>query len=554
VATRAAVAVLTIALASCVLKIDDGGGGDPDASLGAPDAPQGAADAPSADPDAAPPAPDAASPPPDPRLGNVLMYTFDRPVADLVFDRAGGGFDGELFGTAAQNAMAVYGGGLSVDGGYIYVAKEAPLVAGPPLTLEAWVYRNVDNSNDTIWSDKDDLLAPAAGLHVMMLPAPGGLEIVTNDACAAQVTITSAATNVPALAWTHVAVAWDGAQVRFYLDGVLTDTQPLTAAPCAAPSTHVRIGNEGDGGNQHRGGLDEVKLSNYAKTAGQIALSMVYDTGALPSRCGDRVVEAAEQCDVATTCCDATSCTYATGGTPCGAGLCQLGVCVGGGGRVTDGLVALWEFDDGAGGTVRDTSGVAPALDLAILDPLAVAWGPGTLTFNASTIARTPGAATKIISALQLTGELTLEAWVAPANTTQTGPSRIATLSIDTGNRNVMLAQDEDRTMARTRASLSVLNGLPEIHARPGDLDASLTHVVLTRTAQGERTLYVDGRPRASNRLGVDLANWDATYPFAIGNEITLDRTWLGTFHLVAVYDRALTAEEVGRQFTAGAD
>jgi hypothetical protein len=37
-----------------------------------------------------------------------------------------------------------------------------------------------------------------------------------------------------------------------------------------------------------------------------------------------------------------------------------------------------------------------------------------------------------------------------------------------------------------------------------------------------------------------------------LGNATSLDAAWLGTYHLVAVYARALTAQEVAQNFAAG--
>ncbi len=47
------------------------------------------------------------------------------------------------------------------------------------------------------------------------------------------------------------------------------------------------------------------------------------------------------------------------------------------------------------------------------------------------------------------------------------------------------------------------------------------------------------------------LESWDRAYPLLIGNESTLDRPWLGRLRLVAIYDRALSAKEVSRSFSA---
>jgi hypothetical protein len=80
-----------------------------------------------------------------------------------------------------------------------------------------------------------------------------------------------------------------------------------------------------------------------------------------------------------------------------------------------------------------------------------------------------------------------------------------------------------------------------------------LTHLVYTRSREGQAVLYVDGRPEARGQVGGTMANWDAGFRLALANELTQDRPWLGEYRLVAIYGRALTAEEVQQRFQAGA-
>lgn len=79
-----------------------------------------------------------------------------------------------------------------------------------------------------------------------------------------------------------------------------------------------------------------------------------------------------------------------------------------------------------------------------------------------------------------------------------------------------------------------------------------LTHLVYTRDADGRAALYVNGRLQTSGEVGGGMDNWDAGFRLALANELTQDRPWLGEYHLVAVYDRTLTAEEVQRRFKRG--
>jgi hypothetical protein len=539
-----------VASSACVLTVNGDDAADVDASVGGPDAPGGGVDASPGGPDAAVIPPDAATPGPDPLMGNLLTYTFDNPVGDQAFDRFASDHDGDRNG-ATTTVDGRYGRGLDIAGGFVYVARE-PRLTHAPLTIEAWVQRTAVADIDTIFSDKVDVETPSASVHLAMLPNAEGVRFQTNVGCGGvDVIVNSTATVVGAGVWHHVAVTWDGAEIGFYLDGAPTETQALAVTPCA-DGAPFRVGEEADGGGNLNGQIDEVKISDYAKSQSQIAVSMAYDTAAFTPRCGDHVVEGAEQCDIDAACCDFATCTFRANGTACGAGGCVDGVCADPTGRAEDGLVALWGFGDGAGATVADLSGIPPTLNLTIADPANVTWNTGSLTVDVGTIISSVGPATKIIQACQASNELTIEAWIEPANLTQGGPARVATLSVDTGNRNFTLGQQADNWVGRTLTSLSNENGQPQVWARPGDATLALTHLVVVRKANGQRVLYVDGIPRATNRLGVDFSTWDASYVFALANELTLDRVWLGTLHGVAVYDRALTSVEVGRNFTAG--
>ena len=51
---------------------------------------------------------------------------------------------------------------------------------------------------------------------------------------------------------------------------------------------------------------------------------------------------------------------------------------------------------------------------------------------------------------------------------------------------------------------------------------------------------------------GGTLADWDDTFAFVLGNEVSGDRQFQGVFRLVAVYNRALTPAQVAQNFEAG--
>lgn len=227
--------------------------------------------------------------------------------------------------------------------------------------------------------------------------------------------------------------------------------------------------------------------------------------------------------------------------------------------RVTAGLVALYTFREGAGDTVRDVSGAGAPLDLAVADTTGVAWGPGGLLIDAPTRIASPGAAAKITAAAQASGEVTVEAWLTPANTTQLGPARIVSLAQDGSNRNVTLGQGLYGTLpsalynVRLRTTASDANGLPDLSTADGSLAAQRTHVVFTRDAQGASRTYLDGALAATATGGGDLSNWNPAYGLALANEYGAERPWLGELHLVAFYGTALSPAQVAQNFIAGA-
>ena len=222
--------------------------------------------------------------------------------------------------------------------------------------------------------------------------------------------------------------------------------------------------------------------------------------------------------------------------------------------RVIDGLVVLYDFEETSGPTVFDVSGIGTPLNLTILNESATSRASGALSINSSTIVKSSVTATKIIDAAQATNEITIEGWVKPANLTQGRPSRIVTLSANPSVRNLTLAQQQTYYDTRLRTTSTSSNGTPSLSTPSGSLTTSLTHVVYTRShPSGDTKTYINGAQVASGNTPSSFSNWDQTFKFALANELTLDRTWLGELHLVAVYDRALTPAQVLQNYNAGA-
>lgn len=222
------------------------------------------------------------------------------------------------------------------------------------------------------------------------------------------------------------------------------------------------------------------------------------------------------------------------------------------GGRVTSGLVAQYVFGGLSGNTVPDVSGVAPALDLSIANSAAVTAVPGGLRLNAPVLIASSGAASKVINAITAAGELTVEAWLRPANASQGGPARILTLSDSTAARNLTLEQDGGNYAVRLRTTVTDDNGVPGLTSSGGVAAQQVQHVVFTRGVFGGTVLYINGEAAASGVSGGDLSSWTGSFRLGMGNEFSNNRPWLGELYLAAVYARRLSAPEVQQNYRAG--
>lgn len=213
--------------------------------------------------------------------------------------------------------------------------------------------------------------------------------------------------------------------------------------------------------------------------------------------------------------------------------------------RVTDGLVVLYDFQEGAGSTIHDISGVGTAMDLTIADPSQVTWlAGGGLQVHGNAIAKTSGSANKLYNAITSTDAFSVEAYVRPLNTTMSGPVRIASMSVDPSNRNFMLGQENASYRGRNRSN-SNWNGTPDVNTGGATVETALQHVVYTRGTDDVERIYVDGAEVVSYSRSGNCAGWNSGYAFALFNEMTMNRSWKGDIYTVAVYKKALSNAEV---------
>lgn len=222
--------------------------------------------------------------------------------------------------------------------------------------------------------------------------------------------------------------------------------------------------------------------------------------------------------------------------------------------RTVEGLQVLYDFHAGSGETVEDVSGVGEPLNLRIANPKAVKRSHGALEVKASAQIQSEQPANKLTAAVRQSNEFTIEAWIQPAETNQTGPARIVTLSRNSSDRNFTLGQDGDRYDVRFRTVKTNANGIPSTATGKRSLRTTPTHVVYARDRSGHAKIFLDGRPVVGTSVGGSTENWQPGLQLALGDEFGGGRSWRGTYYMVAIYNRSLRPAEVARHFSAGPD
>ena len=220
--------------------------------------------------------------------------------------------------------------------------------------------------------------------------------------------------------------------------------------------------------------------------------------------------------------------------------------------RTLTGVIALYTFDEGEGATIHDRAVTDVPLDLQVDNKDAITWGAGFLKITGETRIRAGKKSRRLYRDTTWTGALSIEAWILPATVDQKGPARIVSYSKNGSERNFTLGQDGNRYDVRFRTSENSRNGTPSLSSPENTLVTELTHVVYTRTRSGQATLYINGQAMSRETIYGDLSAWQDGYGLVIGNELSDDRPWLGEYHLVALYNRALLPEEVEAHYGAG--
>jgi hypothetical protein len=196
--------------------------------------------------------------------GPVAAYSFDEGEGETAEDLTGNEHDGALINT--EWAKGRYGSALYLDGNndYVEIPNDPELQLGEEFTLQAWVRPDAAETWAPVIS-KDpapfnyQLYAGAASAGVPAGYTDSGVSgwggVVGEEALEPKT-------------WSHLALTYDGARLRLYVNGELLDTD--TTPPPGASSGSLLLGATG-GEEFFKGRIDEVRIYDRGLDAGELA-------------------------------------------------------------------------------------------------------------------------------------------------------------------------------------------------------------------------------------------------------------------------------------------
>jgi hypothetical protein len=209
------------------------------------------------------------SAPPPPSATLVAAYSFDEGSGTSAFDLSGNGNTGSVEG-ASWTTSGKFGSALSFNGSSarVRVADSASLDLTSAATVEAWVYPSAAQSGwrAVVQKEPDSYLLHASSSAGSLRPAGG----VTVGSSVPTVFSPSA---LPVGAWSHLALTYDGSQVRLFVNGVQVVSAPQTGS-IAASGSPLWIGGNSPYGEYFNGLIDEVRVYRTALTQADIQTDM----------------------------------------------------------------------------------------------------------------------------------------------------------------------------------------------------------------------------------------------------------------------------------------
>jgi len=211
----------------------------------------------------------------------------------------------------------------------------------------------------------------------------------------------------------------------------------------------------------------------------------------------------------------------------------------------------LYRFDEGKGDVVKDHAAIGPPADI-MTKTANTTWLPGQgVTLRGANPMMTKTGVPKLM-AIAKNRACTIETWVSTDTIyTPTGWAGCILAWENTLDKRNFAFGHNTQNLITTPYGGALTSGDPKSLSSWG-FRTGLNHWVSTWDGT-TTTQYRNGELMSAGAIDWGTANWDPNSVILLGNQSTdLQRNYLGTYYLVAIHDRCLTADEVKHHFEAG--
>lgn len=212
--------------------------------------------------------------------GLVAAYSFDEGAGTIVNDSSGQGNAGTLNNGVAW-VPGKNGRAASFDGVNDYIAipnSASTNISGNALTLSMWINPQPLASGDSVVIGKFWNTTMTSPYYQYGLELGGGNRTDFFVGTSSGQRGANGGTTLPFGQWTHLAITFDGAQVRTYVNGTLVNTQALSAT-ITARGNAMNIGADASLAQFFHGMIDDLRIYNRVLTPAQIQTDMTTPVG-----------------------------------------------------------------------------------------------------------------------------------------------------------------------------------------------------------------------------------------------------------------------------------
>ncbi len=201
--------------------------------------------------------------------GPVAAYSFDEDPGEgtTVEDLTGDKNEGTIEAPATWDAHGRFGGAMEFlgnEGGCVTVPDAPALDPTEEFTVEAWVKSRYLGNEPVVYKEAEGSTGYALGIGLSEF----GKAEAWVDGEGTQWEVVSPAA-VELNVWTHLAVTYDGARLRLYVDGEEVATKAAPGPVLTGKGT-LDIGCAPHLGDTFLGRIDEVRIYERALTTGEV--------------------------------------------------------------------------------------------------------------------------------------------------------------------------------------------------------------------------------------------------------------------------------------------